>query len=1566
MKKFLLVLSLLILIGALLADYEPQSLLFKTNEEILINGLYADSLNTNRSWFNDLSQQYKIYYLENLYSFTDSKGPNYWYYCKYKDNLDAQALVDIFQVNENVLYAELNIYGELCSDPLQSNQWYLNTVKMNDVWSDPLLNYYGDNIVVGVVDTGIDLGTNTTPPTNNIHPDLYDNLQELQYQTSYYYGYNAMYPQNQFPSFAGSRNVQDYIGHGTAVAGIIGAIKNNGVGISGIAGGNYETLPDPTPGCKLFSIKVGGTSTTYELPIVNYARGVAKGVELGIQLFNCSSGFLTGDHTGSFGILDDLLLNPSNGLFVCSAGNFGPVDSTPKRVIPASLGLSVAATDVNDTITQYSSYSSTVDICAPGDDKIVNMGIYTTTPQDPPFFKYSYGSDLWSTDYSYVHDTSMAAAIVTGAAVLVKEKYNQLSMQEVGDRILGTADDISQMNPDYKYIGKLGAGRLNIYRALTEDPHPTLRLRNVDGPIYCGELNYVNICLKNWWTDFDMNNGSISGVLSFNDPYIQIIQSTTTWDVNEINDFGEGYCVWNSLQIQDNSIVTNGDVEFQLTLTYTSGTYSKTEILYFNVPRSVNFSVNPDLFTIENRELTSSLVIDDINGDGLDEIALTTSNSGNGFVNLFKQDFQYEYQLNGISNVKPCFADMNWDGVKDIVIIDNSGSVYILDENLALIADYHMIFLNSICKSFAVEDLNNDGQLDIAIALQNSSGASFIKALIFTQDFQYHAYNYVLPISPVNYKILNNIAIANVDDTPQNEILYLEGYQVTSSPPSNYYYYLVKLTLIDDHIVSSNSTQESAYFGTDELPSDFGFTDILIIKPHPTEMLDMHSYIYFGMGFSYFDDPQWDLLALTRSARYKVFCYDFSTNNAQAIWVRNFSQTLPSEENYVYTPKNIIAGDFITTNPGIEIISGYSEQILDSETGNCLHFIKTPSSSAYSTITSVQPAIMSDFNSDSIQELFTYRGCYISLFDAFGNSMFGHDIYIPGDKIVSLVAGKVRDNGMYELYALSLSMGAVYIYIIPYSISNEQELYECRQFNANSRSTGAYYQPIPNQINSDLLVWNDCIIENDTKIGNDYSVIFDKGINIRVGKYINISNAGELIFDGEADNPITISGMCADFINNFWIGISSINNSLVNIEHLNFKNASNGLSLYDNGIYNIVHSNFENNEIPIIAYSSTLDLGYDYITDSFVGICGYNKAHVNMGHTVSHQGYNTIESCEQGIYDNYSSFYLDQGLNNFFENELFNITTDDLYEQVEARENWWGSDIEEEIREKFYNFEDIIYENWCHEPNTIPTKDNEIDCFKMAEAYRINSEWNQAIPLYMSVFNDTLYNSKDYMSVTGMLQCYVNLNQLITFKSWLINEISEVHSSDMIKHLKGTLALVNRNLGLYQDALDYYESILDNNPSYNDSCFAVIDIGFTWLEANNAVKGKYSMYKPKSMPDHITTSNRLLNSILLKEPITNDAQIPLVPVLYQNYPNPFNPTTIINFSLPSKAKVELTVYNIKGQKVTTLISSSLDKGKHSIVWDSKDKNGKAVSSGVYFYKLKTPNNSIIKKCLLLK
>jgi len=86
-----------------------------------------------------------------------------------------------------------------------------------------------------------------------------------------------------------------------------------------------------------------------------------------------------------------------------------------------------------------------------------------------------------------------------------------------------------------------------------------------------------------------------------------------------------------------------------------------------------------------------------------------------------------------------------------------------------------------------------------------------------------------------------------------------------------------------------------------------------------------------------------------------------------------------------------------------------------------------------------------------------------------------------------------------------------------------------------------------------------------------------------------------------------------------------------------------------------------------------------------------------------------------------------------------------------------------------------------------------------------------------------------------------------------------------------------------------------------------------------------------------------------------------------NYPNPFYNETQIIFHLTNAGKTELTIYNMSGQKIRTLINSFYTSGRHSVIWDGKDNSGNAVNPGIYFYQLSTENKFLeVNKMLFLK
>ncbi len=102
---------------------------------------------------------------------------------------------------------------------------------------------------------------------------------------------------------------------------------------------------------------------------------------------------------------------------------------------------------------------------------------------------------------------------------------------------------------------------------------------------------------------------------------------------------------------------------------------------------------------------------------------------------------------------------------------------------------------------------------------------------------------------------------------------------------------------------------------------------------------------------------------------------------------------------------------------------------------------------------------------------------------------------------------------------------------------------------------------------------------------------------------------------------------------------------------------------------------------------------------------------------------------------------------------------------------------------------------------------------------------------------------------------------------------------------------------------------------------------------------------------------------------SSGAQLPKAFGLAQNSPNPFNPSTTISYNIPESSPpvmVELSVYNLRGQVVRTLVRETKVPGQYSVNWDGTDEGGRRVSSGVYFYRIQAGEYRATRKMVVLK
>ena len=348
----------------------------------------------------------------------------------------ADELIGMYQQSGLVQYAEHDFYVQALNDPndqFYAYQWNLkNTgqsggtpgadIRASEAWS---IATSAAGVIVADVDTGV----------RYTHQDLAVNMWVNPADGSH--GTNVV---------AGNNDPWDDYGHGSHVAGIIGAAGNNGMGVAGICW-SVQLMA-----CKFLNSTGTGTISG-AITCLDYARSH------GAKVVNASWGSFTFTSQS----LHDAIasLRDADIIFVAAAGNSG-VNNDVTPLYPASYSdldnvVAVAATDDNDMLESWSDYGATnVDLAAPGS----------------PIFSCWNGSD---SDYEWDGGTSMACAHVTGACALLRAQFPDENHQQIIAQILNGTDPLPAL------VGKCKTGgRLDLLKAL--ETAPTLPLPLNVGP----------------------------------------------------------------------------------------------------------------------------------------------------------------------------------------------------------------------------------------------------------------------------------------------------------------------------------------------------------------------------------------------------------------------------------------------------------------------------------------------------------------------------------------------------------------------------------------------------------------------------------------------------------------------------------------------------------------------------------------------------------------------------------------------------------------------------------------------------------------------------------------------------------------------------------------------------------------------------------------------------------------------------------------------------------------------------------------------------------------------------
>ncbi len=325
-------------------------------------------------------------------------------------------------------------------DEKLSNQYYLNNIHAYEAWD---LCTGDSSVVVGIVDSGTDLDHEDLEGHVKINMDEpidgVDNDNDGFIDNRYGWDLGEMDPDPQVTGGTGNE------AHGVHMCGIAAASTNNGIGVAGVG---FD--------CRFLPVKVSDAQGAF----VRGYEGIVYAADHGCKVINCSWGSLF--PRGQFGqdIVNYATFN-RDALVVAACGN----SDNDLPFYPASYEhvLSVGATGPSDermivSPGYASNYGAFIDVCAPG------KSIFNT----------------WNFPYFYktLSGTSMAAAVTSGAAALVRSAFPQLSALQVAERLRVTSDRIDTLAPNLPFQGRLGMGRINLYRALTDTMIPSIRVQN--------------------------------------------------------------------------------------------------------------------------------------------------------------------------------------------------------------------------------------------------------------------------------------------------------------------------------------------------------------------------------------------------------------------------------------------------------------------------------------------------------------------------------------------------------------------------------------------------------------------------------------------------------------------------------------------------------------------------------------------------------------------------------------------------------------------------------------------------------------------------------------------------------------------------------------------------------------------------------------------------------------------------------------------------------------------------------------------------------------------------------
>jgi PKD repeat protein len=434
--------------------------------------------------FDKISDRFAVSSIEKQFPGSERKSAELTRY--HKVTIEAGTLEDALEAYRNHPMVErvepIGIHAMYAtpSDFYYSYQWHLNQTSDHDIDAPEAWDIEAGStaIILAILDSGTryyhpDLGGVNASPSNPgaSRGNMWINTAELNGSASVdddgngyvddWIGYDFI--QSTTSCWSGEdcstkdNDPRDFNGHGTHTSGIFGMLTNNGYGMCGVAGGwGSGSQTEYGNGVKIMPLRMGYSynylGQEYGVVLMDAAaEAFYYAADNGAKIASCSWG---SSNTGGIGTAATYFLN-SGGIIFVAAGNDG-AEVSPDYLNGRGDCISVAATDENDNGASFTTYGTWVDICAPGNN------IYST---------YHDHTDPNTNYWAAMGGTSMATPMAAGVGALIWSQNPSWTAAQVKSQLYSSADNIDAYLSS-KYIGKMGAGRINAYNAVNTTPTP--------------------------------------------------------------------------------------------------------------------------------------------------------------------------------------------------------------------------------------------------------------------------------------------------------------------------------------------------------------------------------------------------------------------------------------------------------------------------------------------------------------------------------------------------------------------------------------------------------------------------------------------------------------------------------------------------------------------------------------------------------------------------------------------------------------------------------------------------------------------------------------------------------------------------------------------------------------------------------------------------------------------------------------------------------------------------------------------------------------------------------------